>query len=416
MMLMLTAVATPALLLGGSPALRLAPINRFASPVTMRAEEVPQRPLKQLRDSEKASLNTAGLTGGVARTKSKAPPKQGTSVTVSGGSLKTWSPRAPSVEQMQVLLSSEGGQIDADIELWQGPSNSPYKMRVYVEDGRLSPFKAMIETPRGPGTVAIRNLGPLEFPIVADVVTDRVELASPQCAAHLMPVQGGAMKTFDCGPSIDSVQVLLVSDGRPLNARIELLQGPNNVKQAIELYTEDGRFWPFFCILETPGNVNVVRVLNTAPMEFPMAASVVPHSVSQKKRAMSAGRAPSASLQQEQRAPPVPQQRKRAIGASFVGRAPPAGGRGWGNEMVPVMVPTGSAPAAGSRPVAAAGPGPAVEMPPLAEAAAEFVRELGVEGDTIVEKVDAACGELGIETAGKVLADKAAECWTTLNA
>ena len=47
----------------------------------------------------------------------------------------------------------------------------------------------------------------------------------------------------------------------------------------IELYTEDGCDRPFFAILETPGSGNVVRIVNTAPVEFPMTAGVVPHLI-----------------------------------------------------------------------------------------------------------------------------------------
>jgi len=198
---------------------------------------------------------------------------------VQGGSLRTWSYRSPNIEQVQVVLSSEGRPLDADIELWHGPDNTPFKMRVYSENGGTRPFSAVVETPRGPNTVSIRNIGQMEFPISADVVHDQIDRPSETALAESTIVQGGALRTFPFDPSVESVEVLLTTDGRPLNARIELLQGPNNNKQVIELYAEDGRDRQFFAILETPGSGNVIRIVNTAPVEFPMRASVVPHSI-----------------------------------------------------------------------------------------------------------------------------------------
>ena len=223
---------------------------------------------------------SAATAGGVVPTRGPAGGA-GESILVQGGSLRTWSYRSQAVEQVQVVLSTEGRPLDADIELWHGPDNTPCKMRVYVENGQLRPFSAVVETPRGPNTVAIRNIGQVEFPIAANVFADDVDIPTGDCIASSMTVQGGALRTYPFDPSVDSVQVLLKTDGRPLNARIELLQGPNNNKQVIELYTEDGCDRPFFCILETPGSGNVVRIVNTAPIEFPMTASVVPASINQ---------------------------------------------------------------------------------------------------------------------------------------
>jgi hypothetical protein len=253
------------------PALQMAPMA--AAPAVRMASPVMQM---MQTGAPIAAATTAGYSG------NGVPTKADSAILVQGGSLRTWSYRSPAVEQVQVVLSTEGRPLDADIELWHGPDNTPCKMRVYVENGELRPFSAVIATPRGPNTVAIRNIGQIEFPLAANVLAEGVDTPSPDCLSSSMTIQGGALRTYPFDPSVDSVQVLLKTDGRPLNARIELLQGPNNNKQVIELYTEDGFDRPFFCVLETPESGNVVRIVNTAPVEFPMTASVVPDSINQQ--------------------------------------------------------------------------------------------------------------------------------------
>ena len=209
------------------------------------------------------------------------------SVIVQGGSLRTWSFANPAIESVQVLLKTEGRPLDADVELWQGPDNTPHKMRVYVEDGALRTFNAVIGTPRGPNTVAIRNIGQLEFPLDAVVRPDRddgLAASIASVATRSETIQGGALRTYPFNPTVDSVAIILKTDGRPLNARIELLQGPNNSNRVIELYTEDGLDRPFFSIIETPGAGNVVRIVNTAPLEFPLYASVDAYEICERSR------------------------------------------------------------------------------------------------------------------------------------
>jgi len=255
-------------LFAAAPSLHLAPMG--AAPAMRTVSPVMQQVAGPM-----GAATSAGFRGSVV------PTAADSAILVQGGSLRTWSYRSPAVEQVQVVLSTEGRPLDADIELWHGPDNTPCKMRVYVENGKLRPFSAVIATPRGPNTVAIRNIGQIEFPLAANVLADGVDNPSAECLGSSMTIQGGALRTYPFDPTVDSVEVLLKTDGRPLNARIELLQGPNNNKQVIELYTEDGCDRPFFCVLETPESGNVVRVVNTAPVEFPMTASVVPHSINQ---------------------------------------------------------------------------------------------------------------------------------------
>jgi hypothetical protein len=211
-------------------------------------------------------------------------------IILQGGSLRTWSESTGAVERVQVLMKTEGRPLNANLELWHGPDNTPLKMAIYSEDGLNRPINVVIETPTGQNTIAIRNTGQMEFPLTGCVEADVEDVASMLLdAGTLRTIQGGAIHTYPFDHTVASVQVLLKTGGRPLNARIELLQGPNNDKFVIDVYTEDGMERPFFAVVETPGTGNVVRIVNTATVEFPLTACVQPYLLEQSRGGESGG-------------------------------------------------------------------------------------------------------------------------------
>lgn len=204
-------------------------------------------------------------------------------INVQGGSLKTCSFNQE-VDRMTVFMKTDGRPLNANVDLWQGPDNTPQKMSVYLEDGSIRPFRCTIECPGASNSVAIRNTGQLEFPLIAGLEPDMEgnDVGPADALAgtsETRVVQGGAVYTTPFPPAVQSVEVMLKSDGRPVNARIELLQGPNNNKQVMEIYSEDGNTRPFYCVIDTPGTGNVIRIVNTATVEFPLFTSLEPYMV-----------------------------------------------------------------------------------------------------------------------------------------
>mmetsp|Transcript_9177 Transcript_9177/g.13328 ORF Transcript_9177/g.13328 Transcript_9177/m.13328 type:complete len:335 (-) Transcript_9177:351-1355(-) len=217
---------------------------------------------------------------------------------IQGGALRTWSFPTSDLDRVYLALTTEGppegpvegNPLNCSVTLNQGPNNAPQIMNVRSEKARLRPFFAMIETPRGSNTVFIRNLTPMSFPALARVgpnpedvmegygnTPDLVDISNQiYSMGRETIIQGSAVQTYDLSPSVESVRIGIRSEGRPMHARIELIQGPDATKYEIDLYAEDGRERPFFAVLMTPGEGNAVRIVNTGSSQFPFIASVGP--------------------------------------------------------------------------------------------------------------------------------------------
>lgn len=206
-------------------------------------------------------------------------------IRVQGDTLKTCS-FEEGVERVEVLMKSGGRPLNANVELWQGHCNDPQRIKCYLEDGDERTFRAVLESPGSSNSVSIRNIATQEYPLNVGLEADFGGVGSAGSPADILMsmsnpriVQGGAVFTLPFDPAVQSIQVMLKSDGRPMNARIELLQGPNNVKQSMEVYSEDGDARALYTIMDAPGAGNMIRIVNTATVEYPLEAFVEPYIV-----------------------------------------------------------------------------------------------------------------------------------------
>eukprot|EP00565_Helicotheca_tamesis_P001317 CAMPEP_0185728816 /NCGR_PEP_ID=MMETSP1171-20130828/4214_1 /TAXON_ID=374046 /ORGANISM="Helicotheca tamensis, Strain CCMP826" /LENGTH=280 /DNA_ID=CAMNT_0028397563 /DNA_START=52 /DNA_END=894 /DNA_ORIENTATION=+ len=220
--------------------------------------------------------------------------EESSSITVQGTTLRTCS-LPVSVDKAQLMLKSEGRPLTSRVDLYHGPDYIPWKCGVYTENGLTRPVNLVVPTPLTGNTLAMQNTGFSEFPFYACAKVDAgsprldnfVKKLTDEGSAKL--VQGGAVSTTPFDHSVESVQILLKSDTRHLKARIELLNGPNNLKQSFEVYSSNGYKRPFMAVINTPGDGNVIRIVNTATLEYPLTATVEPYVVASADEAAEEG-------------------------------------------------------------------------------------------------------------------------------
>lgn len=193
---------------------------------------------------------------------------------VEGRSRRTWKFNDVSKDRVQVAAVSEGRPINSLFQLWIGPDWTPFTLKAYTEDGARRPIQTIIGTRNRQALIEMSNAGESEFPFsaAANYATEPMAALPAELPASNpgKKLDGQAVSFFTVAPETQQLEVVLKTDGRQLNARIEVLSGPNNPKQTYEVMTQNGMLNSLAVSMNLPGAANTVRIVNLATIEFPL--------------------------------------------------------------------------------------------------------------------------------------------------
>jgi hypothetical protein len=212
-----------------------------------------------------------------------------------GGTVRTWD-IPPDAERLSYYIRTNGRPLKALVELWVGPIRRIHSVNIESEDGDATPYRAMLKFKPGTKTLKISTTGSHEFPLEfgAEVpnanrmketwaATQKVFDTSPKTTVQGGSTEGGggSIRYFNIPDDVETTQIVLWSRDigkRTVKAKIEVLSGPNSVRQLYELHC-GGSTQPYHAIIPTPGPDSTIRIIATNYMEFPFHAVVTPYEV-----------------------------------------------------------------------------------------------------------------------------------------
>lgn len=175
---------------------------------------------------------------------------------------------------VQVAMQSPSSRpITSEINLWLGPDYTPFQLKCHSEDGKNFPIQTLVGTKKYAVNVEVKNTGPYTHPLNTACSYAIGPLADAPAEIQFEEgtyIEGGAVRMQPFPAEVDQLQVLLKTNGKQLKAKIELLNGPNNVKQEYEVYSSNGEKNALFIVFQTPGAGNAIRVKNLASLEYPL--------------------------------------------------------------------------------------------------------------------------------------------------
>ena len=191
------------------------------------------------------------------------------------------------------LLSQHNITIQYNLQ-WVGPIRRIHSVNIESEDGQQTPYRAMLKFKPGTKTLKISTTGSHEFPLEfgAEVpnanrmkdtwaATQKVFDVNPKVTIQGGSTEGGGgcVRYFNIPDDVETTQLVLWSRDvgkRTVKCKIEVLQGPNSVRQLYDLHC-GGSTQPYHAVIPTPGPGWTIRIMAVNYMEFPFEAVVEPY-------------------------------------------------------------------------------------------------------------------------------------------
>jgi len=195
-----------------------------------------------------------------------------------GDTLKTFAMPAHAERVQYVLTSPNGRPVKAKVELWIGPIRCVHEMIYDCMGGGIYPLKATLQFKKLSPVLKISTVGSYEFPTSCGVfvpspeesdkigkITSDMFYSAPMKdrvqGGSTIDGKGGAVRSFDIDNSWDKTQIMVWSKDvgkKSFKTNIEVLQGPNNQKQHINLRC-GGSTQPYHAVINTPGPGWMIR-------------------------------------------------------------------------------------------------------------------------------------------------------------
>jgi len=206
-------------------------------------------------------------------------PEKQTDMRIEGGhTLKTFKMPADAERVQYILKSPSGRPLKAKVELWIGPIRCVHEMIYNCMFGGDFPLKATLQFKKLSPVLKVSTDGSFEFPLecgvfvpdtpesdkIGDITADMfygAPMKERVQGGSTIDNKGGAIRTFPIDNSWEKTQIMVWSKDvgrKSFKTNIEVLQGPNNAKQHINLRC-GGSTQPYHCVIDTPGSGWMIR-------------------------------------------------------------------------------------------------------------------------------------------------------------